>query len=101
MAEGMNSARHKLFKMANEAVLHSLSYAYRDRKRRKIDMRGLWIARINAAARQNGVPYSQLMHGLKAAGLDINRKMLADLAVKDEKAFSELVSVAKGALKTA
>jgi large subunit ribosomal protein L20 len=101
MAEGFNAARSRLFKVANESVLHSLHYAYRDRKRRKIDMRGLWIARINAAARQNGMPYGQLMHGLKTAGVTIDRKMLADIAVKDEKAFSEMVSVAKGALKQA
>ena len=98
-AEGMQGSRHRLHKSANEAVMHSLAYAYRDRKQRKSDMRGLWIARINAAARQNGLPYNQLMHGLKAAGVEINRKMLADLAVADASAFTQLVTVAREALE--
>jgi len=97
MAEGMQGARHRLYKNANEAVMHSLAYAYRDRKQRKGDMRALWIARINAAARQNGLAYNQFMHGLKTAGVDINRKMLADLAVEDSAAFTRLVEVARGA----
>jgi large subunit ribosomal protein L20 len=98
LTEGMQGSRRRLYKSANEAVLHSLAYAYRDRRQRKGDMRGLWIARINAAARQNGVPYNQLMHGLKAAGVEINRKMLADLAVADAAAFTQLVTVAREAL---
>jgi len=99
--EGMQGSRRRLHKSANEAVMHSLAYAYRDRKQRKSDMRGLWIARINAAARQNGLPYNQLMHGLKAAGVEIDRKQLAGLAVADAEAFTRLVSVAKGALPAA
>jgi len=97
----MGGSRHRLFKPANEAVMHSLSYAYRDRKQRKGDMRALWIARINAGARQNGLPYNQLMHGLKGAGVDLNRKMLAELAVHDATSFASLVEVAKGALAAA
>jgi large subunit ribosomal protein L20 len=101
MAEGMQGARHRLYKNANEAVMHSLAYAYRDRKQRKGDMRGLWIARINAAARQNGVPYNTFMHGLKAAGVEVNRKMLSEIAVHDAAAFTRLVEVARGALAPA
>jgi large subunit ribosomal protein L20 len=98
LAEGMGGTRHRLFKPANEAVMHSLAYAYRDRKKRKGDMRALWIARINAGARQNGLPYNQFMHGLKGAGIDLNRKMLAELAVLDEPSFASLVTRAKSAL---
>jgi large subunit ribosomal protein L20 len=94
-------ADRRLYRSANEAVMHSLAYQYRDRKLRKGDMRGLWIARINAAARQNGLAYNQFMHGLKSAGIDINRKMLADLAVEDSASFTQLVEVARGALTTA
>ena len=101
LAEGMQGARHRLYKNANEAVMHSLSYAYRDRKQRKGDMRQLWIARINAAARQNGLAYSQFMHGLKEAGVEVNRKMLADIAVTDSGSFQQLVEVARGALTKA
>lgn len=101
LAEGLQGARHRLYKPANEAVMHSLAYAYRDRKQRKSDMRGLWIARINAAARQNGIAYNRFMHGLKAAGVEVNRKMLADLAVEDEASFQRLVEVARGALAEA
>src|SRR5665213_389798 len=101
MAEGMQGARHRLYKNANEAVMHSLAYAYRDRKQRKGDMRGLWIARINAAARQNGLAYNQFMHGLKIGGVDLNRKVLAEMAVSDEASFKQLVDVAKGALAKA
>src|SRR5579884_3487164 len=100
-AEGMQGTRRRLYKSANEAVMHSLAYAYRDRKQRKGDMRGLWIARINAAARQNGLPYNQLMHGLRNAGIEVNRKMLADLAVNDAASFTHLVEVAKGAIAQA
>ena len=98
LAEGMQGTRRRLHKNANEAVMHSLAYAYRDRKQRKGDMRMLWIARINAAARQHGLAYSQFMHGLKTAGVDVNRKMLADLAVEDGASFGRLVEVARGAL---
>src|SRR5579864_6025533 len=85
--EGMQGARRRLHKSAKEAVMHSLAYAYRDRKKRKGDMRAIWIARINAAAREQGLPYNQFMHGLKAAGIDLNRKVLADMAVEDRDSF--------------
>src|SRR5207253_11382829 len=88
-----------LFRPANEAVMHALQYAFRDRRARKRVMRKLWIARINAASRTQGMPYSQFMHGLKLAGVNINRKMLADLAVRDSQSFSEPVAVAKGGPK--
>jgi large subunit ribosomal protein L20 len=97
LAEGFSGTHRRLFKPAIEAVMHSLAYAYRDRKQRKGDMRGLWIARINAAARQNGLAYSQFVHGLRAAGVEVNRKMLADIAVHDAAAFAQLVEVARGA----
>src|SRR5438132_1164994 len=97
LAEGMQGARHRLYKPANEAVMHSLAYAYRDRRQRKGDMRALWIARINAASRANGMPYNRFMHGLKEAGVEIDRKMLAELAVSDDASFKELVAVAKAA----
>jgi large subunit ribosomal protein L20 len=98
LAEGMQGARKRLYKPANEAVMHSLAYAYRDRKQRKGDMRTLWIARINAAARQHGLAYNQFMHGLKTAGVEVNRKMLADLAVEDAASFTRLVEVARGSI---
>jgi large subunit ribosomal protein L20 len=101
LAEGMQGSRHRLYKPANEAVMHSLAYSYRDRKQRKGDMRGLWIARINAAARQNGLAYNQFMHGLKTAGVEVNRKILADIAVEDATSFTRLVEVARGALSEA
>ncbi|MED1401769.1 50S ribosomal protein L20, partial [Bacillus mycoides] len=82
-------------KVANQQVMKSLMYAFRDRRQKKRDFRKLWITRINAAARMNGLSYSRLMHGLKNAGIEVNRKMLADLAVHDEKAFAELATVAK------
>jgi len=94
-AEGMRGARSELFKVANEAVMHSLAYQYRDRRVRKRDMRALWIARINAAARLNGMTYSTFTHGLKEAGVEIDRKILADLAVHDAAQFSQLVDVAR------
>jgi len=91
MTKGMYGTRKNLFRRANEAMLKSLWYAYRDRRTRKRDLRRLWIARINAAARQNGTTYSRLSHDLKQAGIQLNRKMLADLAVRDPKAFQEVV----------
>ena len=91
----MYGTRHRLFRRANEAMLKSLWYAYRDRRTRKRDLRRLWIARINAAARLNGTTYSRLIHGMKVANITINRKMLADIAVRDPKAFSEVVKAAK------
>ena len=96
-AKGYYGAKHYRFRNANQAVLKSLSYAYVGRKDRKSNFRKLWIARINAAARMNGTTYSKLIAGLKKANVTINRKMLAELAVSDSKAFAELVEVAKKA----
>lgn len=95
LAKGYWGRKSKVFRPANQQVLKSLAYAYRDRRAKKREFRRLWIVRINAAARQNGISYSRLMAGLRRAGVEVNRKMLADLAVNDAKAFSELVSVAK------
>lgn len=95
---GQRGAKHRLFRRANEARLKSLVYAYRDRRNRKRDFRRLWIVRINAAARQQGLNYSQLMHGLKNADIDLDRKVLADIVVHDEQAFAQLVKTAKAAL---
>lgn len=96
-AKGYYGAKHYRFRNANQAVLKSLSYAYVGRKDRKSDFRKLWIARINAAARMNGITYSRLIAGLKKANVTINRKMLAEVAVNDPKAFTEIVNVAKNA----
>ena len=96
-AKGYYGAKHYRFRNANQAVLKSLSYAYVGRKDRKSDFRKLWIARINAAARMNGITYSKLIAGLKKANVTINRKMLAEIAVNDEKAFTEIVNIAKNA----
>lgn len=95
LAKGFHSGRSRLHKTANEAVLHSLAYAYRDRRNKKRDFHRLWIMRINAAARQNGLSYSQFMAGLKAAGVAINRKMLAEMAVNDSASFTGLVALAR------
>ena len=95
LAKGFRGAKSKLFRPANEQVLKSLAYAYAHRKDKKGDFRKLWIARINAAARMNGLTYSRMMNGLKKAGVSVNRKMLAELAVRDAAAFTELVNVAK------
>lgn len=97
LAEGYWGARSKLYRIATEAVDHALQYAYRDRKARKRDFRRLWIARINAAARQNGVTYSRFMAGLTKTGVAIDRKILAELAVTDPAGFTKLVETAKGA----
>lgn len=94
-AKGFWGGKHRLFRPANEVVIRALWNAYRDRRKRKRDFRRLWIVRINAAARQNGLSYSRLIGGLKRAGVSINRKMLADLAVRDAGAFRELVAVAR------
>ena len=94
-AKGYRFSKKLLFKPANEAVLHSLAYAFRDRRQRKRDFRKLWIVRINAAARQGGLPYNRFMHGLRQAGVEIDRKVLADLAVRDSGSFARLVEVAK------
>ena len=95
LAKGYHSGRHALYKSANEAVMHALSYAYRDRRTKKRDFHRLWIQRINAAARQNGMSYSRLMAGLKTAGIEINRKMLAEMAVNDAASFTSLVALAR------
>lgn len=98
LAKGYRGAKHLLFKSAKEQVMKSYQYAFRDRRKTKSNFRKLWIARINAAARQNNISYSKLMHGLKLAEIDVNRKMLADLAVNDAAAFTALVDEAKAAL---
>jgi large subunit ribosomal protein L20 len=98
-AKGFRGARSRRFKVAKEAVQHAERYAYRDRRRRKGDFRKLWITRINAAARNEGLSYSRLMHGLKLAEIEVDRKNLADLAVRDPDAFSALVTQAKAALE--
>ncbi len=95
-ARGYKGARSRRFRAAKEQVMGAMQDAYRDRRSRKGDMRRLWITRINAAARQNGTTYSRFMAGLKAAEIDVDRKMLADLAVNDPKAFGELVKTAAG-----
>jgi len=97
LAKGYYGSKHTLYKVANQQVMKSLQYAYRDRRQKKRDFRKLWITRINAAARMNGLSYSRLMHGLKLAGVEVNRKMLAELAISDEKAFAQLADVAKSA----
>ncbi len=96
-AKGFYGAKHYRFRNANQAVLKALSYSYVGRKDRKSDFRKLWIARINAAARMNGTTYSKLIAGLKKANVSINRKMLAEIAVNDPKAFTEITNVAKNA----
>lgn len=98
LAKGYRGARSKLFRSATEAVDRALKYAYRDRKVKKRDFRALWIARINAAARINGLAYSKLIYGLKCADVQIDRKVLADLAVSDPKAFTEIAELAKAKL---
>jgi len=98
LAKGYFGSKHRLFKTAREQVMTSLLYAYRDRRQKKRDFRKLWITRINAAARQNGLSYSKFMYGLKLAGVEVNRKMLADLAVNDIGAFNSLAGVAKDKL---
>jgi len=95
MTKGQFGTRSRLFRRANEAMLKSLWYSYRDRRTRKRDLRRLWIARINAAARLNGITYSRLIHGMKSAQIAINRKMLADLAVRNPEAFAAVVSKAQ------
>ena len=97
LTKGQKGTKHALFRRAHEAMMKSLYYAYRDRRNRKRDMRRLWIARINAAARQCGLSYSRFMHGLKRAGVELDRKVLADMAVRDEAAFARLAEIAKSA----
>jgi len=99
LAKGYYGAKHLLFKTAKEQVMHSLKYAYRDRRRRKRDFRKLWITRINAAARINNLSYSKLINGLKLAGIEVNRKMLSEIAIHDAKGFSTLCKQAEKALE--
>ena len=98
LVKGFRAARRRNYRVANEALLHSLSYAYRDRRVRKRDFRSLWISRINAAARREGLSYSRFIAGLKKGGVTVNRKALADLAVHDAAAFAQLLSLAKNSL---
>ncbi|MGE6628935.1 50S ribosomal protein L20 [Bacillus sp. NPDC077027] len=95
LAKGYFGSKHRLYKVANQQVMKSGNYAFRDRRQKKRDFRKLWITRINAAARMNGLSYSRLMHGLKLSGIEVNRKMLADLAVNDLSAFNQLADAAK------
>jgi large subunit ribosomal protein L20 len=100
-ASGYRGQRSRLYRKAKEQLLHSSNYAFRDRRARKGDFRQLWITRINAAARANGLTYNRLIQGLRLAGVEVDRKILAELAVSDEKAFSGLVQVAKTAVAAA
>ena len=99
LAKGYYGSKHTLYKTANEQVMRSLRYAYRDRKQLKREMRKLWITRINAAARRNDMSYSTLMHGLRLANIDINRKILSEIAIHDPKGFATLVTKAQKALE--
>ena len=98
ITKGQRGSKHKLFKRANEAMMKSLEYAYRDRRVRKREFRKLWIARINAATRQNDMSYSTFINGLKKAGIDLDRKVLADIAINDATGFTKLVESARAAL---
>lgn len=98
-AKGFRGSRHRLIKTAKQAVDHAGVYAYRDRKVRKREFRRLWIARINAAARSNGITYSKFMQGLKLAGIDVNRKMLSEIAIHDAAGFTQLVETAKSKIE--
>ncbi|KRL43870.1 50S ribosomal protein L20 [Lacticaseibacillus manihotivorans] len=98
LTKGYRGSKHRLFKSANAQLMVSYRYAFRDRRAKKRDFRRLWIARINAAARMNGLSYSKLMHGLKLASVDMNRKMLADIAIADPAGFTALAETAKKAL---
>jgi large subunit ribosomal protein L20 len=99
-AKGYYGAKSRTYKAAKEQVQHSLQYQYRDRRNKKRDIRRLWITRINAAARQHDLSYSRFMNGLKVAGIELDRKVLADMAVNDSAGFAQLVELAKGALAT-
>ena len=101
LAKGHQGVRHSLYRRAHESVIHALQYAYAHRKERKGDMRRLWNIRINAGARANGFSYSKLIHGLKLAGVDINRKMLSELAINDPDGFTQVVELAKAQLEPA
>lgn len=93
--KGHRSVRHKLYRRAHESLIHALMYSFAGRRKKKGDMRRLWILRINAAARSNGMSYNQFMHSLKEAGVDLNRKVLAELALRDPEAFTQIVNRAK------
>ena len=95
LTKGHRATRHSLIRRANESMMKALSYAYAHRRERKGDMRRLWITRVNAASRAEGLTYGQLIHGLKRSGVEVNRKMLADMAVREPESFSNLVSVAR------
>ena len=99
LAKGYFGSKHRLYKTAKEQVMHSLKYAYRDRRQKKRDFRKLWITRINAACRMNDISYSKFINGLNKAGIEINRKMLSELAIDDAQAFTSLVVIAKDALE--
>ena len=99
LTRGHRATRHSLYKRAHESMLHALSYAYAHRRERKGDMRRLWIVRVNAASRAQGLSYGQFIYGLKQAGVEIDRKMLADMAVREPEAFASLVTTAKGKLQ--
>ncbi len=101
LTKGHQMTKHRLFRRANESMLSALKYSTRDRKNLKRDMRRLWITRINAGARQNGTTYSKMMYGLKLAGVDVNRKMLSEMAISDPAGFTELVHVANQAVALA
>ncbi len=98
MMKGQRATRHKLYRRAHEAMLHSLHYAYAHRRERKGDMRRMWVTRVSAASRLNGLKYSEFINGLKLAGIEINRKLLADMAVSDPAAFAKVVATAKSSL---
>ena len=101
MTKGHQGVRHTLYRRAHESMIHALQYSYDHRKQKKSDMRRLWNIRINAAARSNEITYSKLIYGLKLAGVDINRKMLSEMAVSNPEAFTEVVESAKTALQAA
>ncbi len=100
LTKGHRATKHSLYRRAHESMLKSLSYAYAHRRERKGDMRRLWISRVNAASRVNGLTYGQFMAGLKKSGIEINRKMLADMAVREPEAFTNLVTMAKGKVQS-
>jgi len=99
LTRGHRATRHSLYKRAHESMLHALSYAYAHRRERKGDMRRLWIVRVNAASRAQGLSYGQFIHGLKKSGVEIDRKILADMAVREPEAFASLVTTAKGKIQ--
>ncbi len=99
LTKGHRATRHTLYRRAHESMIHALSYAYAHRRERKGDMRRLWITRVNASSRANGLNYGQLIDGLKKSGVEINRKMMADMAVREPEAFANLVTIAKSKLE--